>query len=160
MILSLQELLALKQEIDDTAIHFLKDGFVVASIFRNVEKLIVKAQLGDDQNVTNFSFEYSGPIAVVYCNQITLQQLEDRKTHLGVMAIMSAVTYADVCNRIGNNNVFITPTTVMQFDAGDPERYELARQLICHHTNAEWDDGYLEKMYREQVKTFLKSVLV
>jgi hypothetical protein len=155
--LSIQELLELQTYVDNTAIHFLKDKFVVASIYRNIEKLTIKAQLGDDQNVTDFDFTYHGPIAVVYCSQITLIELEERNTHLGVMAIMSAVTFADVFNWIGMTNVHIEPTTVRQFDVGNPELYELAKALICHHTGLEWDEDFLRKKYHGSVDDFLRN---
>ncbi len=158
MTISLQDLLKLETYVDNTAIHFLKDGFVVASIYRNTEKLSINAQLGDDQNTTSFKFNHSGPVAVIYCKQITLNELEERKTHLGVMAIMSAVTFADIFNWIGNANVHIEPTTVREYDAGDPELYELAKALICHHTKLEWDDEFLRKKYHEGVKQFLSNI--
>jgi hypothetical protein len=155
MCLSLKELLELKIDVDGSGnIHFLDGQTIVASIFTNVSELKVNAQLGDDDHITNFGFTFCGPVAVVYSSPETFETLEGRQPVLGVMAIMSAITFADISMWIGLNNVYIRPTTMMQFDAGN-DQYELAKSLICSHTGLEWDDNYLRNEYLKSAWKFL-----
>jgi len=154
---SLQELLDLKIEVDGSGnMHFLDGPTIVASIFANINTRI-DAKLGDDENVIPFSFDYSGPVAVVYSSIETFESLEGRQPVLGVMAIMSAVTFADISMWIGLNEVYIRPTTMMQFDIGVPELYELGKGLICHYTGIEWDEDFLLNKYHGSIKDLLSN---
>lgn len=156
MVLNLIQLLELKEETDGSGnTHFYDGPTIVASVFVNINTRI-DAKLGDDENVIPFSFNYSGPVAVVYSSAETIEALEGRQPVLCVMAIMSAVTFADISMWIGLDDVYIRPSTVMQFDIGVPELYELAKGLICHHTGKMWEEDFLAQQYAAQNNAILE----
>lgn len=152
MILSLQEILELDIVANEYAIHYIKDGAIVASIYKSTANLKINAHIGDDDHVIKFSFFHNGPIAIIYSEPIkTPDRGKDLPLEptLSVVAIMSVIAFADV-SLFDELNPKIIPTEVGQFDIGDPELFELAKQLICHHTKKEWEEDFLTKQYRAQ----------
>lgn len=146
--MTLQEILALKTVANDHAIHYMNEGQIVASIFKNVPRLGFNAHLGDDEDVVMFSFEHSGPVAILYDSPIAIGELLPLTVHGCVIAIMSMVTFGDI-SLFSEMNPMIFPTAVGQYDIGDPEKFDLARQLICNHTGGAWDEEFFPKMHRE-----------
>lgn len=154
--MDIKRLLKLRQESGDGITHYMDGDIVVATVLDKVVGLRINAQLGDDKNITNFSFDYSGPIAVIYTQRIKLENLESREPQGCVMAIMSAITFADISMWIALENVVIVPTTVMEYDTGIPELYELAKALICQHAGNEWDNDYLRRQFAHHLDAIVE----
>lgn len=116
-------------------------GFLVASIIINNRNIFIKADMGDEVSIP-FSFTHSGPMAVVYCDNVTIDDLNNFGDHTIVCAMMSFVTFATIstCMQIHLN-------VARYYDVGDIEMYAFAQDLICYHTHKEWDDEFLFKIY-------------
>jgi hypothetical protein len=147
--MNLQQIISLPTRSHKFGFHYMLGDLVVASILTPQHRILLRATYGDDEHITRFSFVHSGPFAVIYQEPFALPIQTQLTSQLGVIAMMSAVTFADI-NFVGDQSVIhIAPTQINQYDVGDPKKYALVRALICHHTQESWDDGFLVDQYRQ-----------
>ncbi len=142
--MSFEEILRLSKIANSYAIHYTKDGCAVASLYKDITDLTIKAYLGDDKNITKFQFRHDGPVAIVYRLPVKISNPMPMDSFPGVIA----VTFADV-SLLDELSPKIFPCEIGQYDVGSPYRFDVARQLLCHYTGAEWDEEFLPKKYQE-----------
>ncbi len=143
--LTFEEILALPKVANEYATHYMKDGLIVASVYKKITNLRFNAHLGNDDHIIRFTFDHSGPVAIIYHTPIKPGKELPLETTASTIAIMSVVCYADV-SLFDELSPRIITTQVGQYDQGVHEMYELAKKLICHFTQSEWcEDGVKEK---------------
>lgn len=153
--MSIEEILRLNKIANSYAIHYTKDSCAVASVYKEISGLKIKAHLGDDDAVTKFEFRHDGPVAIIYTKPVKISNPMPMETVPCVIAIMSIVTFADI-SLFNELNPKIFPCEIGQYDVGSPYRFDLAQQLICHYTGIEWDENFLPKKYQDESEASLE----